>query len=622
MRVGGGGSAPEFLLDGAGALQISSGGFVGVDHLQVRRFGSAQVDNGSSTVSGLTVYGNSYRPTPLKPNYGGPLTIGNSTSGRMVLQRGGTISNGLGTIGANVGSVGSVLVDGADSTWINLDQVSVGLSGAGTLEIRNGGTLKSVRGFAGANGFSSGIITVSDPGSTWNASGSLFIGNSGSGSLQVLNGGVVTTTGNSHLGFTNGATGDVNVSGPGSTLNIAALLNIGGDSAAARGNGSVRIADGAAVNVGGGVNLYGAGHLDLVNAVQLTGDLNSFGGRIRTTGNTTLANTVHLNAGGVLVETNNPDGNATFNGNIDGAGGLAKVGGFGLTGNGALTLSGANTYTGPTTVDVGTLLVNGTSTSATTVRTGSLGGMGAISGVVTIGNNSGADDAIIAPGASVGTLATGNLALLGDAVFSCELDSASRLADQINVAGTVSLNPGALFTVADLASSKLPSGQTFTVIKNDGGDAIAGTFSNLAEGAMFISGANAFQATYRGGSGNDLVLNVLPTAFLEADFDQDGVVDGDDLAAWETGFGKSIDATHMLGDADSDQDVDGADFLAWQRQLGRVDTAVEANNVAFAVQWSPVPEPLDWTLAATSAVTLLEIRGRKINRARQQRITS
>ena len=54
-----------------------------------------------------------------------------------------------------------------------------------------------------------------------------------------------------------------------------------------------------------------------------------------------------------------------------------------------------------------------------------------------------------------------------------------------------------------------------------------------------------------------------------ADFDDDGDVDGDDLARWHIGFGLGSFATHMLGDADADEDVDGGDFLAWQRQLGQ-----------------------------------------------------
>ncbi len=47
-----------------------------------------------------------------------------------------------------------------------------------------------------------------------------------------------------------------------------------------------------------------------------------------------------------------------------------------------------------------------------------------------------------------------------------------------------------------------------------------------------------------------------------ADFDNNGYVDGDDLAQWEGNFGSGVTA-----DADDDGDSDGADFLAWQRQF-------------------------------------------------------
>ena len=69
---------------------------------------------------------------------------------------------------------------------------------------------------------------------------------------------------------------------------------------------------------------------------------------------------------------------------------------------------------------------------------------------------------------------------------------------------------------------------------------------------------------------------------MAADFNENGYVDGDDLADWKADFG-SPDATHMQGDADGDSDSDGADFLIWQRQLGSGVLGL-ASNVA-------VPEP-------------------------------
>jgi len=53
-------------------------------------------------------------------------------------------------------------------------------------------------------------------------------------------------------------------------------------------------------------------------------------------------------------------------------------------------------------------------------------------------------------------------------------------------------------------------GTVFTVIDNTAATAIAGTFSNLADGSTVTAGNNTFQADYEGGDGNDLTLTVMP----------------------------------------------------------------------------------------------------------------
>jgi hypothetical protein len=63
-------------------------------------------------------------------------------------------------------------------------------------------------------------------------------------------------------------------------------------------------------------------------------------------------------------------------------------------------------------------------------------------------------------------------------------------------------------------------------------------------------------------------LALSPAPALDADFNQDGTVNGDDLARWETGFGASSGAANLNGDANADQAVNGADLLAWQLQRG------------------------------------------------------
>jgi hypothetical protein len=72
----------------------------------------------------------------------------------------------------------------------------------------------------------------------------------------------------------------------------------------------------------------------------------------------------------------------------------------------------------------------------------------------------------------------------------------------------------------------------------------------------------------------------------DADFDNDGVVDGFDLMTWETAF--AVDGT---GDANLDGVTDGADLLIWQRQFGQVN--------AFA---SAAPEPSAGLLALAASL--------------------
>jgi hypothetical protein len=99
----------------------------------------------------------------------------------------------------------------------------------------------------------------------------------------------------------------------------------------------------------------------------------------------------------------------------------------------------------------------------------------------------------------------------------------------------------------------------------------------------------------------DMPPTLDPGSFLDADFDEDGSVDADDLAAWEGGFGSGT--TKAQGDADADSDVDGADFLAWQRQFGSAPPA--------SVAAGAIPEPSALALAGVGALALAGLCRRK-----------
>jgi hypothetical protein len=85
-------------------------------------------------------------------------------------------------------------------------------------------------------------------------------------------------------------------------------------------------------------------------------------------------------------------------------------------------------------------------------------------------------------------------------------------------------------------------------------------------------------------------------AALTADFNDDGRVDGADLAAWGEAFGET-----MAADADGDHDVDGSDFLIWQRELG----------AGAAVMAVPEPATVAMTVVAIGAAAFRG-RGRRL----------
>jgi hypothetical protein len=116
----------------------------------------------------------------------------------------------------------------------------------------------------------------------------------------------------------------------------------------------------------------------------------------------------------------------------------------------------------------------------------------------------------------------------------------------------------------------VPAGGTLTF-------AVTGFEDELFTGAHVEDDPYELRLTVAGGS-------------LPGDFNNDTMVNGQDLAVWRANFGQTAGA-----DADGDSDTDGHDFLIWQRQLGG------SASVAAAAS---VPEPHAGALFAIAAVGL------------------
>jgi fibronectin-binding autotransporter adhesin len=295
-------------------------------------------------------------PPPLTAwNLGGSdLYVGYGSTGTLTIADGGTVSNNVGNVGRDSGSIGTVTVTGAGSSWSNSGDLHVGYSGTGTLTIENGGSVNNgLFGYVGAFSGGIGTVTVTGAGSTWTNGGELAVGNFGTGTLTIADGGTVSNTAG-YVGRNGGSIGTVTVTGAGSTWTNSSQLNVGNF-----GTGTLTIADGGTVSNGTGT----------------VGRISGSTGAVTVTG----AGSSWSNGGGLRV---GDSGTGTLT--IENGGTVSNTAGYvGISsgGIGTVTVTGAGSSwsnSGELNVgygDTGTLTIaDGGKTSATTTNLARLGG--------------------------------------------------------------------------------------------------------------------------------------------------------------------------------------------------------------------------------------------------------
>jgi autotransporter-associated beta strand protein len=180
--------------------------------------------------------------------------------------------------------------------------------------------------------------------------------------------------------------------------------------------------------------------------------------------------------------------------------------GISISGNGPLTLNGAGeTYTGITSVMGGTLIDNAPLTSTVDDYTGA-----SFTGDTTIGKMEGFDGTFTAAnGASPAAVTIANSIAMdpnsGD-TLNFDIGGPGDSSLFTVQAGTISLANANLS--GTLVNGYLPvSSDVITLIKNETGAAISGTFDNLPQGAVTTIGGESFTVSYIGGSsGHDVTL--------------------------------------------------------------------------------------------------------------------
>lgn len=305
----------------------------------------------------------------------------------------------------------------------------------------------------------------------------------------------------------NGANATLNKTGEG-TLVLKRMNGYGGGTTLAAGITSIvtqtAFGSGAIQFNGGTLRIDSSATSDKVisNALNIGGDITL--GAAGSAWKMTFSGATKLDGGTRAITTLGPG--VTLSGAVsDGGEGYGII----KKGSGTLTLDGENSYTGLTRVDEGTLVVGsaentGSLQGAVLVSQGALAGHGRIAGDVTV-----AQGAILTPGTDgIGEMTLGgSLTLDIGSIFELQMDSTLGIADKIVANG---LTLGGFLSFSDLGDSLLTLGTQFVIMENSAFGSVNGYFTGLAEGSIFSGGVNQYSISYIGGTGNDVVLTVIP----------------------------------------------------------------------------------------------------------------
>jgi autotransporter-associated beta strand protein len=502
-------------------------------------------------------------------------------AGAIAITRGSAL--GTGTLAMAEGT--RLVLDGSFTLGI-----AITVAGDPTFEVGSGDTA-TLTGIIG-DGATAGIVEKTGAGSlildavnTYSGGtalhgGALAITNAsalGTGPLAMSDGTRLTLDGSFSLATGITLAGDSTVEvRAGDTPTITGIIRDGSDP-------GVLVKTGAGVLTLDALNSFSGGSIISAGVLRATlgtdsgassvgaGTVTLDGGRLQAAASIVLGNDFAVNGTGGTIDTNGKDLTLTGDiGNGSGAGGTLTKAGLGM-----LTLAGDSSFDGSLSVAAGLLRVTGSIDSAATVRSGAtLGGTGTAAAVTVAGGGT------LAPGSSTGILTTGNLALAAGATFAVELAGTTPGTgyDRVTVHGTVSLGGSTLDL--DLLGGFDPTiGTNFTIVANDGGDAVTGIFAGLAEGASFAVDGAWFAITYAGGDGNDVVLTAEaapPTQGVTIiGTDDPDIVDATVTVPGQPYPTKFADEIFGLGGGDTLSGLDGDDTI---RGAGGADTIFGGNG--------------------------------------------
>lgn len=423
--------------------------------------GGAGVAAGGGGGSGAVLNTSGSAGGPATGGAGGSLPGGGGGGGAGApLNPGGAGGTGGSGFGGGGGGQGSPAGDGG----------SGGFGGGGGGAARNPDTPVGAVGGAGGD-FGGGGGGASSTGDSGNGGPGGFGGGGGAGGGIDAPPFVAGNGGDGGFGGGGGGAGDA-LQSPGT----------GGFGAGDGGSGSFQNEGGPGAALGGAIFIQDGGTLNIQTAVSFSGSAVTAG-----TGATVaqaLGTDVFIMSGGLLsvdnlsVDSEVPNPIAS---DIGAGGGSTSAGGLTVdSGNTAIfTINGANTYSGVTTVNSGSLYVQGSVITPVIVNGGTFGGNATliVNGAVPNSGDLTVNGGQLSPGGDnlmYGFINVGNNLLFnaGSTFYDAEVDSVGNT-DIINVTGTATLTGN--LAVQAVAGNFLV-GDIVTILTASGG--VIGTFSN------------------------------------------------------------------------------------------------------------------------------------------------
>jgi len=437
---------------------------------------------------------------------GGSIVGSVDNSGQLVIGSGGTLnlsgSLASGSPGSSLTTVSGGTLRAATTSTVT-DNVTFAAATTSAIAAAAGQTLTFTPSelSVGAN-TSLRIGSATDTGTVVFAPGLGSIGSPGTQTYEVAGG--TWRAGNSNPGF-----GFFTLNGLSTTVDAGATLDLNDLNSGVNtllGAGQVTTGVNAAtvlILTGNGNfsgTISGAGQVNVTSGTTILSGTNTY------TGGTTIAAGATLQlgnggAGGSIAGSVLNNGTFAVNrsdtftlGNV-----ISGTGAFQQNGTGTTILTATNTYTGPTTVNAGTLVVNGSiANSAVTVNAGAT-----LAGIGTVGATKINSGGTFAPGNSPGTITVqGNLAFQSGALYLVQVNPSTASSTDVTAGGSATLAG----TVQAAFASGSYVARTYTILSAAGG--LNGTTFNTLTTSNLPAGFTA-SLSY---TATDAILNL--TAIL------------------------------------------------------------------------------------------------------------